>query len=723
MTTSRRVVDEIHAVTDGNVLAMLELAASLDDAQRSGRRPIEGPIPVGPQLRLAFERRLRCLPAATQQALVIVAADWTGDASVVLDAIATSGLPDDALVPAELRGVIGFAERLEFGNALLRAVITDATAPPEWRAAHRALAEAFARIGDEERCVWHRAEACVGTDDEVAEKLAEIATEARRRGALSTAARGSSARPGSREILTVRRGCSSPRAKPSGSEAGPSVPSCSSPKHWNARAIPSCEPTSQSCTGRPRCGRTGPSRAREFLVSEADRVHGLDASRATMLFAHAVTASLLVCDIPGALAAGESARIAAAGVGGPVEIAAGVMLGIAKLHHGDADAVALLSPAAQLADGLPLRDIPDAVNLVVALSLADLFAERWDRSQRLVDAVIAYAREDGLVGLLPFALAIRADLRWRQGHWNEAALGIRNILELVEGSEKIAGALWAEGFLARVEAGMGWEAPCRAHAGRALDAGADLGMEAIVIFAESALGLLELGLGRSDIAYAHLQAVATRMRDGEAGEPGILWWAGDFIEAAWRTRRVSDAATVLRELEAHATVTGRTWAHAAAARGRGLLAGSATFADEFEHALAWHEQLDAPFEVARTKLTYAERLLEHGQRAAAMVHLDEATELCDRVGAQPWAARARVLAGRDDESLVALRTLLTERELEVAMIVGRGASNQQAAKDLFLSVKTIDFHLRNAYRKLGLQSRTQLAVALERQGLLSPSAP
>jgi DNA-binding CsgD family transcriptional regulator len=281
---------------------------------------------------------------------------------------------------------------------------------------------------------------------------------------------------------------------------------------------------------------------------------------------------------------------------------------------------------------------------------------------------------------------------------------------------------WAEGFLARVEAGQGLEASCRARAAGALSAGTDLGMDAIVIFAESALGLLELGLGHNDAALRHLQVVATRMRDGQVGEPGILWWAGDYIDAAWRCQRVGDAATVLRELEVQASATGRAWAQAVAARGRGVLAGAATFVDEFEDALAWHERLDAPFELARTKFDYAERLAEHGHRDAAALQLNEATELFERVGAQPWAARAAALAGGAAEPPVAMRSVLTERELEVATVVGRGASNQEAAEKLFLSVKTIDFHLRNAYRKLGLQSRTQLAVALERQGLLTTSA-
>jgi DNA-binding NarL/FixJ family response regulator len=247
-------------------------------------------------------------------------------------------------------------------------------------------------------------------------------------------------------------------------------------------------------------------------------------------------------------------------------------------------------------------------------------------------------------------------------------------------------------------------------------------MEAIVIFAESALGLLELGMGHFDAAFRPLAEVERLMREGEVGEPGVLWWAGDYIDAARRSGRVREAASVLRALERQASATGSVWAHAVAARGRGSLAGAATYAQEFDDALVRHCELDAPFELARTQLAYAERLSEYEEREVAARHAEKARELFDRIGAAPWAARAGVLTGSSAQPHRSVRDVLTDREFEVASVVGRGASNQEAAAELYLSVKTIDFHLRNAYRKLGLTSRTQLAVVLERQGLLS-SAP
>jgi DNA-binding CsgD family transcriptional regulator len=719
-----RVADEIRDATDGNVLAMLELAGVLDAAQRRGRRPIDDPVPVSPQLRAAFERRVRSLPTVTQRTLRIVAADWTGDARAVVDAIRMSGLPEGALGPAERTGVVRIAERIQFGHALLRAVIADATPAPERRAAHATLADAFARLGDVEQGAWHRAEACVGTDEDVAKALSEIASDARRRGALLTAARAFE------RAARLSRGADE-RARRQFA-AGESL--------WlggrSERAVvlfadaldhaqdPRLRADIAVLCGQAEMWASGPQRAREFLLAESSRVSALDAERATLLLAHAVTACLLACDVPSAVAAGERARATAAGTGGLAAVGASVALGIARLHHGDADAVDLLAPAVELADAVELRDVPEALHFLLVLGLADLFTERWDRARRLLDAVIAQAQTEGLVGLLPFALAMRSELHWRNGEWHEAAHGIRSILELVEGSEKVAGALWAEGLLARVEAGMGSEDSCRARAAASASAGRNLGMDAIVVFAESALGLLELGLAHNDAAFRHLQAVSTRMRESDVGEPGIVWWAGDFIETAWRCGRLGQAATGLRELEAQAATTRRTWPHAVAARGRGMLAGATTFADEFEHALRWHADLDAPFELARTKLAYGERLTEYGRIDAARIQLNEAAQLFARVGAVPWATRARTVAGEETDTAVAVRSLLTEREMEVATVVGRGASNQQAAEALFLSAKTIDFHLRNVYRKLGLQSRTQLAVALERQGLLvTPAGP
>ena len=155
------------------------------------------------------------------------------------------------------------------------------------------------------------------------------------------------------------------------------------------------------------------------------------------------------------------------------------------------------------------------------------------------------------------------------------------------------------------------------------------------------------------------------------------------------------------------------WALATAARCEGLLA--ATLADAeaaFARALAAHDRLDAPFERARTLLRLGERRAEFGS-ADAEAPLREAHAVFERLGAVPWTAQADRLLGTAPAT--DLPVALTKQERQVAALVGRGATNREAAEQLFLSPRTIDFHLRNIYKKLGVRSRTELAVQIAAQ--------
>jgi DNA-binding CsgD family transcriptional regulator len=714
---SPAVATEIQTLTGGNVLAMLELAALLDDAQRRGRRPIDDPLPVLPGLRARFEARLRSLPPAVRGALNVAAIDSGGDAAAVIRAVRSLSLPSDAFDAAERAGIVEVGRRIDFVHPLLRAVVSDSTPAPDRRAAHRALARAFAAVGDTDRSTWHRAEACIGTDEAVATELARVATDARRRGASFTAARGFERAAGltrhaderARHLLAAGEALwIGGRSERSVVLFGDALVLADDPALRADIAI---------LEGQAEMWASGPIGAHDFLLREALRVETVDPMRAAVLRSHAVTAALLACDAPGAIECGEAARRAASSAGAPVEFAAATALGMALLQHGDPEADDLLAPAGHLAELLVIAELPEALHLVMVTGLADVVCERWPRAQKLLDAAIGYGRENGLMGLLPFALAVRADLQWRRGQWHDALLSVQNILELVEGNEKVAGALWAEAFLARFEAGRGSEA-CRTRAQRARRAGDEIAMNAVVLFADSALGLLELGLGHHDQALEHLRAVATMTAKGEIREPGILWWAGDYIEAAWRAGRTAEAAGALRTLEAQADATGRVWALAVCARARGALAGRTTYRDEFAEALQRHDVLGAPFELARTKLCYGERLREHGEHDEGLTQLREAGEVFTRLGAGPWIARTQAACGDDATSAVPPLSRLSDRELQVAVVVGHGATNQEAATELFLSAKTIDFHLRNVYRKLGVRSRSQLALLLSREGEL-----
>ncbi len=201
-------------------------------------------------------------------------------------------------------------------------------------------------------------------------------------------------------------------------------------------------------------------------------------------------------------------------------------------------------------------------------------------------------------------------------------------------------------------------------------------------------------------------------------EMGYLQWPPELSETYVRLGRTEDALSVVSELDWHAERTHRPIIKAFAARCRGF-AVEEDYEQHFEAALSWHEQSERLFELARTQLCYGERLRRDKKRAAARPQLEQAWLTFRKLGAEIWTELARAeleaagVSVRQDESNSQV-ALLTPQELQVAMAVAEGASNREAAAQLFLSPKTIEYHLSRVFRKLNVSARSQLADALNR---------
>ena len=300
-------------------------------------------------------------------------------------------------------------------------------------------------------------------------------------------------------------------------------------------------------------------------------------------------------------------------------------------------------------------------------------------------------------------------------------------------------------ILALVEAGLGMEVACREHAGRALRLGADTGMRIVEARAEHALGLLELGAGRPDVAAGHLSVTAEFALAHGLGNPVLLEWAADLLEAHVRAGTPERARRALAVLEREAAAPGRPLADAVFLRCSALLLGDDEAAGPvFARALGRHcEAAARPFEEARTRLCLGEHLRRRRQLGAAREALTAARRGFVRLGATDWVERAdaelrvagtRPVGRRRTETAsttgpagpaavgppagsAGLRRgpaplQLTPQELQVALVVAGGATNAEAAAQLFLSPKTIEYHLSNAYRKLGIRSRAELVRAV-----------
>ena len=702
--------DELIRTASGNPLALLELPDVAGST--SGPGGVEPPA-VGPRVLHAFADRLGQLPPGTQLAMGVVAADPAATRREIADTLHQLGLPADALEQAEDQGLVRIgADRVELRHALLRSVVYHALSGPDRREVHSALATVLDRPRTTERRAWHRAEATLGLDEGVATALEQAARAAERRGALATAAHG-----------LDRAASLSPDDDDRARRLLGSADAWLAAGHWDLaldqldRAAevavePGLRADIAASTGQLEAYRSGPDRGGAILVDAAERIEQDDPVRATRLYSYAVNVAASGIDIDRAVALASRAAECGTRAGG-LSVLSGTMATVeAGLFAGDPQVATMLGPLAHLADGLIDSDLADAEHVFSLVVLADFVRESWDRAERLLDVMEARARETGRLFLLAFSLVIRSELDWRRGRWTEAyTRATTDVWETPLDLPWVG--IWRHAVQARIEAGRGLTDDGREHGQAALAAAAGTGTRAVEAWAGASLGFLELGQARPQAAVEHLTAVAALLERGRVAEPGVLWYASDLIEAHWRLGELGPARRALERLHAQARATGRSWAHAAARRAAGLLAPTPQAAeDAFAEALAWHDRLPAPFERARTLLLLGERRMSF-DLGTADAPLRDARATFEHLGAVPWVAQVRALTGDDDgpDATVAL----TRQERRVAAVVGAGATNREAADELFLSPRTIDFHLRNIYKKLDIRSRTELAVHIAGQ--------
>jgi DNA-binding CsgD family transcriptional regulator len=337
--------------------------------------------------------------------------------------------------------------------------------------------------------------------------------------------------------------------------------------------------------------------------------------------------------------------------------------------------------------------------------------ERYTAAADLFERIVRAARETGRLDRLARPLDTLASLDFRLGRWRRAQARSREALRVarVSGNRFDTGS--ALTTQARILAARGDEPACRrllADARRASP-----GDALVDAYATTAEALLELSLDRPESTIALLEPLAAIPLARH--EPTAFLWEADLIEAYVRVGRKRDAAELLSGFERRAAVTSRVWARVAAARCRGLIAPADEIDQHFAEALERHEDVEMPFERARTQLSYGARLRRGKRAAAAREQLRPALATFELLLADPWTARARrelALRSQRADGGSAAEALLTPHELQVATLVGGGATNREAAGALFVSPKTIEYHLASIYRKLEVRNRTQLALAL-----------
>ena len=702
----------LHQAAAGNPLAMLELAADADDLALA---PEGAPVLVSAKISRAFLSRADLLDQATRQALVVCAASDSSDLPTLARAAARLSIDLSVLAAAESAGLIRLdAGVVEFRHPLARSAIYADAPPSQRRDAHRALAAALPDR-DVDRRAWHLAAAAAGSDETASAALEQAGTRGRDRSAYATATFAFE-RAGRLTADAERRARLLRDSAETGWLAGFTARAISllgEARASASEAVTLVEIDELTAHIATRCGPV--MRGHAILIVAA---RGAAPERAAAMLAEAALACLYAGDPVRMLAAAEQARAALAADSSPrARFLVAMSAGMAAILGGDAAAGAeALHEAVALAEGTAC--LREDLRLIPWLTLGPMFLRQTGAGRPLLEHAVRMARRRAAVGALPFVLNLIARDQAASDRWAAAGATYQEAIELARESGQQAELTFGLAGLAWLQARRGREHESRACAAEALSLSHELGMGIHEIWVTAALGDLELGLGNTVRAGEHFERQECLLRE-RAITDADLSPAADLTDVYLRVGREEEARRAAAACMTAASAKGQPWPLARALRCQGLLAPDASFAQYFEQALRLHEQTPDGFEAGRTRLAYGERLRRARNRMLAREQLRAAADIFEDLDARPWAARAagelaatgETRRPRDPSTIEEL----TPQELRIALLLAAGRTTRETAAALFLSPKTVEYHLRHVYQKLGIHSREELEQALARQ--------
>jgi DNA-binding CsgD family transcriptional regulator len=710
-----RVRDRIVIETRGNPLALLELPHGLTYAALAGGFGLLGADSLTDGIEDSFRRRLAPLPPDLRRLLLIAAVEPAGDRSLVRRAAQRVGIDVDAVDPAGLAGLLRFGEQITFRHPLVRSAVYREATPPQRRQAHQVLAEVTDPAIDADRRAWHRAHAASGPDGSVAADLERSAGQARARGGLAAAAafleRAAVLSPDA--VHRARRALDAAQAK---------IQAGAFEAALDLLAMAGAGPLTELQQARSDVLRAqlafATDRGREtppLLLKAAKRLEPIDAdlARATYLDAMsaAMFAGLLASPGGGAL---EVARAARAGPRTHSAPRASDLLldGLAaNFDEGYAAGVPILQEAlAAFGSGMSTDDQLRWLWLacVVALHLWD--DERWDV---LSGRYVELARTAGALSELPLALSMRTYLLLFAGELTAARLLIDEIQTVTEATGSNPAPYGALAFAAM----RGRQAEASALIEATITDVTRRGEGVGLAVAQRANAVLNNGLGRFPEAAAAAEQALHHNQHADARYPGVAnWAAAELVEAAARNGMTELATETLDWTTTMTGASGTNWALGVEARSRALISHDDVAESLYREAIDRLSRTRVRTELARARLLYGEWLRRQDRRLDARQQLGAAHEMFTAMGAEAFADRAHrelVAAGEKPRKRALAPTgELTAREAQVAHLARDGLSNPEIGARLFLSPRTIEYHLGNVFAKLGITSRHELGRAL-----------
>ena len=708
--TDPRVAERIIAESHGNPLALLELPRAWTTAELAEGLADPGQPSSCGSLEDGFARRLRSLPADSRLLLTLAAAEPLGDPTLLWHAAERLGLGWDAATAAESSGLIEFGINVRFRHPLVRAAAYRGAPTSERLDVHRALADVTDPIVDPDRRAWHRANATVTQDDEIADELEHSADRAKSRGGL-LAASALFERAAQLTSDPARRADRTLSAAAAKRDAGALDAALS--------LLPAVEVNAEAGLRRAQVARLRGqiafdqrrgADAAQLLLSAATQLESLNPELARETYLEALSAAIWGSSPERQAGVAASAKAAAAApASGEVPRAIDLVLDslAVRLTEGYEAAAPLLSRA--LAEVVTLDVGPADVDHLLWLTgnrAAGIIAtEVWDydAGRTLAERQVRVARHAGALVQLQFALNFLANHLVLAGDLPAAAALLEEdqLVSRMTGVPPIA----YTGLL--LEAVRGNEQRASVLIATIADTAAKQGQGRIVTFASFAAAVLHNGLGH------HYRALECARRVFEGDVLGYQTLAlPELAEAASRTGGGAVLEDAQAWMSARARATPTAWARGIDARVRAFACAGAAAEACYRESIECLNMTRLRVELARGYLLYGEWLRRDGRRGEARDELRRAYHMFEEMGVSAFAERARreLLATGEKirKRTTAATGSLTAQEAQIARLVKEGLTNPEIGTRLFLSARTVEWHLRNVFGKVGVSSRRQL---------------
>jgi DNA-binding CsgD family transcriptional regulator len=701
-----RVRDRIVAETHGNPLALLELPRGLTATELAGGFGLVGAHALTGRIEESFVRRLEALSDHARRLLLVAAAEPLGDPLLLWRASERLWIRPEAAEAAQQDGLLAIGERVTFRHPLVRSAVYRSAAVEDRRAVHLALAEATDPDADPDRRAWHLAAAATGPDEQVAHELERSASRAQARGGLAAAA-AFLQRAVALTKDPARRGDRALAAAEASFQAGAFDTALGLAATAEAGVLDEFQRTRvELLRAHVAFGAGQWSDALPLLVKAARRLESFDLNLARETYLIAWGAAGLAEDLAARDVLEEVCRAVLAlappsGTPRPLDL---LLDGFALLiTEGHAAAVPTLRRAALAVADIPVDDI-----LRWGWMAAGARAAMWDDEGLLeiCGRQVQVLRDAGALAALPIHLTYLANA----GLWIGDFAGAASLIAEVDSVAAATGSRFPPYALLRLRGLQGREAEASAAIASAIQRAGGKGMTAAR--AHWAAAVLYIGLGR----YEEATSAARQATSHAVNHWIFMWMLPELVEAAARAGEIELARDALERLAQTTRPCGTDFALGLEARCRALLSDGPVADELYREAVDRFSRTRLRPDLARAHLLYGEWLRRQNRRLDAREQLRRADELFVAIGMEAFAERARKELLATGEKVrrrtVEARDELTAQERQIARLARDGLSNPEIGARLFLSPRTIEWHLRNVFTKLDIRSRRELSTAL-----------